>query len=303
MKLSKLLLVSLVIVVVVAAVKMLVFSKEKLPQQYMLEKMGVKKAIIFNGDDLGLATPYNDGIFKSFDEGILTTSTLLTPAPGRNEAIRQIKSRPGIDIGVHLVLIRAVPRKQPEEFGPISPVSMVPTLVNSKGMFPTLLRYMEEDDKSQVETELTAQVRYALDHGVDVTHLDCHKFFCSKYPDIMDAFLTVAARFDLPVRWEGEAFDPRLEKKHILAPDHFITLRARSFDYKKKQLLEIINNLDDGISEIMLHPSTTGELQTADMQLMLDPDIKAAIDKQGIKLMGYRELRDLQRNMNSGNHD
>ena len=55
------------------------------------------------------------------------------------------------------------------------------------------------------------------------------------------------------------------------------------------------------ILEIVLHPATGGyvddeaKTRQADLQLVLDPDIKKAVEDNNVCLIGYRELRDFQR--------
>ena len=82
-------------------------------------------------------------------------------------------------------------------------------------------------------------------------------------------------------------------------PDHFI---ADFYDAGATQenLLNILNNLEDGASEIMCHPGHVDEAfakesiynfqRERELKIITDPVINEAIQKQGIKLISFAEL-------------
>lgn len=283
----------------IAALAFCVISKseEKLtPQKALLKKLGATKALIINGDDFGYSDDINAGILRGFKEGIITSSSLMMPSKSLKGALKIIAENPGLDVGVHLVLAQDAPNDP----GPLSPAEKVPTLVGPDGLFPTTIVPIARAGKDQILMELTAQLDAALAAGVDVTHFDCHKGFYHNYdPKMLKIILGLAAKYRLPIRWQGSSSDPALSAKGIITPDHLTTIDIQGpLAPKKEKLLKMINNLPDGITEIILHPAE-GDPAKSDratlLALALDPDIKAAIQKNAIRLIGYRELRDLQR--------
>ncbi|MCA6775451.1 ChbG/HpnK family deacetylase [Enterococcus mundtii] len=62
------------------------------------------KKVIINADDFGYSSGVNSGIIKSFQDGILSSTTLMANMPGCLEAIQLTKENPGLGIGGHLVL-------------------------------------------------------------------------------------------------------------------------------------------------------------------------------------------------------
>ena len=60
--------------------------------------------LIVRGDDLGMTHAANMAIKKVFEEGILTCSSILVPAPWFEMAARMCREHPDWCIGVHLTL-------------------------------------------------------------------------------------------------------------------------------------------------------------------------------------------------------
>ena len=61
-------------------------GKAATPQEQILQALGADRAIVINGDDFGRTEWSNQGIVTSFNEGVLTSTTLMTPALARDEA-------------------------------------------------------------------------------------------------------------------------------------------------------------------------------------------------------------------------
>ena len=63
------------------------------------------KHLIVNADDFGLDTAVNDGIVKGWQEGFITSASLMSTAPAFNHAVTAAKANPGLGIGIHLTLV------------------------------------------------------------------------------------------------------------------------------------------------------------------------------------------------------
>jgi len=251
--------------------------------------------LIFNGDDFGRTQWSNEGIAKAFNEGVLTSTTLMTPALARDQAYAMAAANPQFDVGVHLILARD--DAPGNLYGPINPRENTGSFIDSDGNFITQITPLLKADKDEVYSELKAQIEHALAHGVDVTHLDCHKGWYHDYnPRTLRPVLALAAQYQLPIRWQGRSSDPNLTAKGIVVPDNLVLINGRlPLEDKKKQLLDNLQNLKPGITEFLFHPATGGytedeeQMRTTDLQLMLDPDVRAAIG--GTPRIGYDVLR------------
>lgn len=278
------------------------------PRQAILAELGATRAVIFNGDDFGRSEWSNDGIMEAFRDGVLTSTSMEVVAPARDAAYALIRDNPGLDAGIHLELARD-DIGPGLAWGPLSPAADVPTLVDKDGMFFTSILPLANADPGQVRRELEAQIKHALDNGVDVTHLDCHKGWYHDYNmRTLKPTLELAEKYKLPIRWTGRATDKQLVKRGIVVPDFTTMLKGTlPFEEKKRQLLESIDKLPEGITEYVFHPATDGytdserEGRTGDLRLLKDPDVRAALERNGIVLIGYKKLRDMQRRMSADN--
>jgi len=63
------------------------------------------KLLIVNADDFGFTRDVNEGIVHAHRQGILTASTLMATGPAFEHAVELARANPGLDVGVHLVLV------------------------------------------------------------------------------------------------------------------------------------------------------------------------------------------------------
>lgn len=62
------------------------------------------KKVIINADDFGYSAAVNAGIIKAYQDGVLTSTTLMANMSGRDGAIQLAKENQGLGVGGHLVL-------------------------------------------------------------------------------------------------------------------------------------------------------------------------------------------------------
>src|SRR5689334_4199816 len=72
------------------------------------------KELIINVDDFGLSSGANRGIIKAWQEGILTSTSLMPGGLAFDEAVALAKRNPGLQVGLHVTLVqgRAVLERQ-----------------------------------------------------------------------------------------------------------------------------------------------------------------------------------------------
>jgi len=76
---------------------------------------------------------------------------------------------------------------------------------------------------------------------------------------------------------------------------------ASDYEGRKRELIELLGAMKPGVTEIIVHCtaptevfrhiSGSGPTREAELKLMLDPDIRAFIQDQGIVLTTWRELK------------
>lgn len=285
--------------------------------QTLAERLGYKsgdRLLIVNGDDAGMCHAANEGTIESLETGLMTCSTIMVPCPWFYEIAQYAKAHPEKDFGLHLCHTSEWKKYR---WGPVAPREQVPGLVDEAGcLWPEIEQVYAHSTPDQAFTEARAQIRKALDAGIDVTHLDSHMGTLQYDPHYMEAYLKLAREFDLPVRMASQA---TLEKFHqpglrstftaqgILFPDYFVfeELPEESHDVKAFWL-RIVAGLKPGITELYIHAAKpteelqaiTGSWRTRASEFALfthDVDMKKLMETEHIIRIGYRPLRDLQR--------
>jgi len=187
---------------------------------------------------------------------------------------------------------------------------------------------MRQED---IERELRAQIGKVRASGIEPTHLDSHKH-THAHPRVMESVARVArdcgiVRIRKPFEawrdsWNSTQMEgvggvtqlmgaaaaqiavPRFaaisRDYGLKSPDRFLGL-AVTGQISSVVLRSMIDTVEDGTTEIMLHPglcdddlTKTGsrlqmERQT-ELEALLDPEQKRAVSARGIRLISYREL-------------
>jgi len=283
----------------------------------LAESLGYKagdRLLIVNGDDAGMCHAANEGTIESLETGLMTSSSIMVPCPWFYEIAQYAKTHPEKDFGLHLCHTSEWKKYR---WGPVAPRGQVPGLVDGSGcLWPEVEQVYAHSNPDEAFTEARAQIRKALDAGVDVTHLDSHMGTLQYDPRYMEAYLKLAREFDLPVRMASQAtlekfHQPTLRSKFsaqgILFPDYFIyeELPQESRDVKAFWL-KIVAGLKPGVTELYIHAAKpteelqaiTGSWQTraAEFEVFThDPDMKKLMESEHIIRIGYRPIRDVQR--------
>lgn len=272
----------------------------------LAERLGYRpddRLLIVNCDDLGSTHAANIGIYEALRNGIATSATLMVPCPWARDAAARYR---GEDVGVHLTL------NAEYDLYRWGPITQAPSLLDGEGGFPRTLRDIwDHADLDEVRRELRAQVERAILWGFDVSHLDSHMGTVQLRPEFFDVYLDLAVEFGLPIRLSGASterdigfpFRKLAADEDVVFPDHFL---YHSGPTSRRTLERAVMDLRPGVTEAYLHPAVdTPELRAAAVDwatrvddhdvLTHDHALPAMLDRAGVKLVGYRQLRDAQR--------
>lgn len=262
------------------------------------------KLVILSCDDLGASHASNVGVFQAMRQGAATCASIMVPAPWACHAANNVAADD--DIGVHLTLNA---EHSCYRWGPIT---NSPSLLSGEGGFPrSLADLWEHADHAEVLRELRAQIERAIAWGVDVTHLAPHLSAITLRPEFFDVYLELAYEYRLPIRLPstvtpeqaGFPFRQLAADEGIVFPDHFDNdWRAGS----SQRVFDAIATLQAGVTEIHVQPAIdTPEVRAfagdaaegwvADLDLATSDALRAALDAAGAVMIGFRELRAVQR--------
>ena len=271
----------------------------------LVERLGYpagSKLVIIKGDELGLTHSSNVGVYDALRHGAATSASMMVPAPWGRDAAAQYR---GEDVGVYLTLNS---EWDTYRWGPIT---HSPSLLDGDGGFPrTRGDIWDHADLDEVRKECRAQVERAIYWGFDVSHLDSHLGALQGRPEFFDVYLELAVDFRLPLRLAGEStqrqigfpFRKLAADEGVVFPDHFVAARAGA----QRAIERALFDLAPGVTELQTHPAMdTDELRAActdwpgrvqdHAYLRHDPSLADLLKRAGAILVGYRELRDLQR--------
>ncbi|MBX3732156.1 MAG: polysaccharide deacetylase family protein [Verrucomicrobiae bacterium] len=285
----------------------------------LAERLGyaaTDRLLIVNGDDVGMCHAANVATVDALENGLMRSATILVPCPWFPEIADHARTHPEKDFGIHLCQTSEWRRYR---WGPLSPKSEVPGLVDPDGYFwHETPQVYAKSNPGEALIESRAQIRKALAAGVDVTHLDSHMGVLQYRPDYLESYLQLAVEFDLPVRMASEeafaraghsGWRERFAARGILFPDDLIfDIHYTNPGEVKGFWMERLADLKPGVTELFIHAALpTDELQAitgtwavraAEHELFTrDADLRALLEAQGVKLIGFRPIRELQRRL------
>jgi hypothetical protein len=266
------------------------------------------KQLIINSDDYGRTPEISRGIRESHLRGVVTSTTCMMNIPTTADDIAiALKESPDLAMGVHLVLTMGKPILAPER---------VPTLVDANGnnrRYDPFIENIPDLSINEVKAEWRAQIEaYIKASGRRPTHLDSHHHSSYFAPTLFRAMLELAQEYGCPIRYPLRADDTSREFGETVrqAPALLEEFKSRHPDVffvdfydegaTKENLLAILNGVPEGTSEIMCHPgyveadfakeSVYNLQREKELRILTDPEIKSAIEAQGIKLITFADL-------------
>ncbi|HTV84890.1 MAG TPA: hopanoid biosynthesis-associated protein HpnK [Dyella sp.] len=228
--------------------------------------------LIVTADDFGLHEAVNEAVERGVREGVLRAASLMVAAPAVADAVTRARRTPGLAVGLHLVLA---------DGRAMLPPSRIPDLVDAQGMFNSdMVRngfrfFFLPHVRRQLADEIRAQFEAFAATGLPLDHVNAHKHF-HLHPTIFSLMLSIGREHGLrAIRLPREpGMGPwlrpwlalmrrRMQKAGIAYNDHVFGLR-HSGAMDEAVMLDILQALPQGLSEIYLHPATHGHI-TASM--------------------------------------
>jgi hypothetical protein len=262
------------------------------------------RLLIVTCDELGVTHAHNRGVYEALRDGFATSAGLVVPGPWAREAAARYR---GEDVGVHLTL------NAEYDLLRWGPITHGPSLLDGDGGFPrTLDDLWDHGDLDEVRRECRAQIERAVYWGFDVSHLSSHLGALELRPEFFDVALDLAGEFGLPLRLlpaseqrsVGFPFRDLAADRGIVSPDAVI--RAPRNRSSGRVLEALLGDLAPGVTEVVLRPAADGAdlrsvapdwpARVEDRDLVCGGDsLRALARRSEVTLVGYRELRALQR--------
>ena len=279
------------------------------------------KNLIVNADDFGRHELINRAVEKALTEGCLRSATIMAGGIAFDDAVSVAKKNPALGVGLHFTLANGFP---------VLPPSEIPTLVTEDGIFfenyvVFLKKYLQgKVSGDEIKSELAAQLEKVQNAGINLTHFDSHQHL-HHIPGIIEICLDLAesAKITAMRVSETKIFDGELDsigkfigrlglsslakfaahkahKKNFKTPEHFTGIVAGEA-VDENFLSKLLENLQEGTTEIMLHPGTDNEILQkycdwehdfeGELAAVTSPKILKMLEEKNISAINFSDLR------------
>jgi len=278
------------------------------------------KQLIVNADDLGLTPAVNRGVLRAFQDGIVTSTSLLVTGSAFEDAVALARQNPELDVGLHLALV--------EERAVLGP-DVLPTLVDKTGRFPrTSAEFIRRAilggiNWLEVEREIAAQIALFQETGLQLSHLDSHQHL-HMFPPVFQIVGRLTSWIgnvwvrnpvgpwrksrDTPVgRWIQRlglnltCLSARglRDRSQPQMPDGLYGFEV-SGSLTRSALEQILRRIPHGLYELICHPGEDdADTQTRyshwsyawaeELETLTGPETRTVLEEQGIVLTSFRQ--------------
>ena len=154
------------------------------------------RCVVITADDAGMYSSVNAATIRALEDGSVSSCSILVPCPAFETFAAYAVAHPKKDFGIHLALNCET---NTDRWGPVSPRSKVPSLVDSDGHFWRYRQEVAQHAKlKEAELELRAQIDKALNLGIHVSHLDHHCYVMYARPESLEALCAARPRIPNP---------------------------------------------------------------------------------------------------------
>ena len=282
------------------------------------------KQLIITGDDFGLSIAVNEAIEIAHRDGVLSATSLMVGENATADAVARAKRLPNLRVGLHVALVQGTPVLAPEQ---------IPDLVTKDGLFRDdlfftgVLFFFKPGIRRQLEAEIRAQFQAFSDSGLNLDHVNAHNHM-HLHPTILGLILKIGKEFKM--RAMRVPYEPLKNSSRCSVMESFtklltmiglapwtILMRLRlntasifSNDYvfglndsgrmDEALLLQLINNLPKGTTELYFHPELRGEVKTdqvrpdiqdePELHALISPKVKTLLNNLNLQPLGFSDF-------------
>lgn len=265
-----------------------------------LQKLGFsdnEKVVIFHADDIGLCQSINLSVKDLFDKNLIQSCSII-PNSGFLDHFRSLAIEEW-DVGLHTNFIGS------KDFGTWNPAS-------KRYPFPVLpidhtSEYLDAINSEILIEEIQSQWNILLGKGFKPTHIDTHSATVFLKTEFAMSYIQFAIQNQIfpmvvwPKKQIGDRFGsfdydqltdllnyfpyPVLDDLHTV-PD------VNSYEEKICSFKKIIDEIQPGITQIILHPCNSENLLNRNWDYLAILELKDYIMDQGFTLISWKSLKD-----------
>lgn len=294
-----------------------------------------KKVVIFHVDDAGMSYESNIGTINAFDKGIASSASVMMPCGWVPHFFDYLKKKPNLDVGVHLTLTSEWKNYRWHPL--VGREKAPGLYDEQGNFWPSVEQTVAHASADEVEAEIRAQLAQYRAFGLQPTHMDSHMGtlfepkFVGRYVKVAidekvpilfpggHATLIAKARLvPAPMQEMIRQLGKQLWDAGLPVMDDLdgsitsLNLPAGAPDsalqtFKTEKFIELLQSVKPGLTYIIMHCtdptptfdliSSSGQSRKGDMLGMMDPALKAFIEKEGIIVTTWRELMERRKKL------
>lgn len=295
------------------------------PMLKALDLSDTDRAVLIHTDDIGMCHAALAAYADLAADGVISAGSVMVPCPWFQATAQFCAAHPEmVDMGVHITL--NAEWESGYRWGPVSTRDPASGLLDDEGyMHRTVAAVQAQAQPEAVRREIAAQVQWALDAGIDVTHIDTH-MGTVLYAPFIEGYLAAALAARVPPFVVGhEALALRamgfpqevienlgrqiaaLEAQGVPVFDEITTVPFTGREAHLAQAKAALRALKPGLTYLIIHPSQdTPELRAilpdgwqarvADYEtFMRQEELRTFLADEGIQVLSWRTLRDTMR--------
>jgi chitin disaccharide deacetylase len=241
-----------------------------------VEGLPAERYVVVNADDLGLSRGTNDGILQAHANGVVTSASLMVRQPAATDAAERARVYPHLGLGLHVDLGE---------------------WTYCEGQWRTVYEVVRVDSDTEVSVEIERQLdQFCRLVGRQPTHLDSHQH-AHRYEPVRSVMIRLAERVGVPLRdfapyvqYRGDFYGQSHKGESLPA-----AISAES-------LVELLESLRAGVTEIGCHPGLDDELPTMyarerrqEVAALCDAGVQAAARRLRIRFVSFTDVCTLRR--------
>ena len=252
------------------------------------------KYFLIRCDDMGMNHSVNMAAEKLFKTGMPVSVSVMFTCPWYQEAVEILKQYPHVSVGVHTTLNAEWKNYR---WGPILGKNKVPGLVDSLGyFFPSRAKlFANNPTVKEIEMELRAQIKRALNSGVQIDYIDHHMSAAVQTPELREMFEGLAQEYNLGIstyfgeKYSSVTYGAQIDNKADSLMNHLESLQPGlnlqvlhiGLNTPEMRALQDLNTF--GLENMSLH-------RQAELNTLLSDRFKKTIKEKEIELITYRDL-------------
>lgn len=279
--------------------------------------------LILNADDFGMSHSTNQAIIKLLDDNIITSTSLMPVCPWFEEAAEYLRQNPKVDVGIHLTFTSEW------KYYKWSALSKCKSLMSESGYLPNSCIDIEKNaTEDAIVDEIWYQINKVKSSLINFNNIDNHMgslYGLCTGRSFLPIVFDICSQLNMPFRFpknfsvermkninsnQIEAFESLRDLallKNIKLIDNLIEYpfhleKGETYKTFVAMIINILRNIEIGVSELYIHPSLNSEeirainpswqKRVMEYNVFYEDKVQNVIKEEGIQLISWKDLRE-----------